>query len=61
MGLALTTALAFCLWVTMWALGVGGFDGIMLTVVIVLVAATLKALARFLPGVERSQGNSGGW
>jgi len=59
MGLALVTALAFCLWVVLWALGVGGFDGFMLTVVIILVAATLKSLAHFLPGVDRPKGPHG--
>jgi hypothetical protein len=61
MGLALTTTLAFCLWVFLWAIGVKGFDGMMITLVIVLVAATLKSLARFLPGVSRSDGPGGGW
>jgi len=53
MALALTTTLALCLWVTLWAVGVKGFDAIMLTAVIVLVAATLKSLAKYLPGAER--------
>jgi hypothetical protein len=61
MGLALVTALAFCLWVTLWALGVGGFDGFMLTAVIILIAGTLKSLVHFLPGVDRSKGSNGGW
>jgi hypothetical protein len=61
MGLALTTTLAFCLWVFLWALGVKGFDGILITLVIVLVAATLKSLTQFLPGASRAKGSSGGW
>jgi hypothetical protein len=60
MGLALTTTLAFCLWIVMWALGVKGFDGMLITLVIVLVAATVKSLTKFLPGANRS-GGSGGW
>jgi hypothetical protein len=52
MGLALTTTLALCLWVALWAVGIKGFDAIMLTAVIVLVAATLKSLAKYLPGAE---------
>ena len=54
MGLALTTTLALCLWVSLWSVGVKGFDGFMLTIVIVLVAATLKMLTRYLPGAEKS-------
>jgi hypothetical protein len=61
MGLALTATLAFCLWVFLWALGVKGFDGMMITLVILVVAGTLKSLAKFLPGAERRGGPSGGW
>jgi hypothetical protein len=61
MGLALTTSLAFCLWIVLWAIGVKGFDGFMITIVIVLVAATLKSLTQFLPGADRARGSGGGW
>jgi hypothetical protein len=61
MGLALTAALAFCLWIVLWALGVKSFDGFMITLVILLVAGTLKSLAKFLPGAGRSGGFHGGW
>ncbi len=62
MGLALTTTLALCLWVALWSVGVKGFDGFMLTVVIVLVGATLKMLTRYLPGAPaRDQRSRGGW
>jgi hypothetical protein len=61
MGLALTTALAFCLWIVLWAIGVKGFDGFMITIVIVLIAGTLKSLAKFLPGASRAKGTPGGW
>lgn len=61
MGLAFTTALAFCLWVVLWAIGVKGFDGFMITIVIVLIAGTLKSLTQFLPGASRAKGTPGGW
>ncbi len=61
MGLALTATLAFCLWVVLWALGVKGFDGILITLLILIVAATLKSLTQFLPGAQRRGGPSGGW
>jgi hypothetical protein len=60
MGLAFTTTLAFCLWVFLWAIGVKGFDGFLITIVIVLIAGTLKSLTKFLPGAARAKG-SGGW
>jgi len=52
MGLALTTTFAICLWVVLWALGVKGFDGILLALVIVLIGATIRSVASFLPGRE---------
>lgn len=64
MGLALVTTLAFCLWITLWSVGVKGFDGMMLTVAIVLVAATLKSLVKYLPGLpapSEPQRPRGGW
>jgi hypothetical protein len=61
MGLALVTTLAFCLWITLWALGAKGFDAMMLTVVIILVAATLKSLLKYLPGVAQRDRHGGGW
>jgi hypothetical protein len=61
MGLALTTALAFCLWIVLWAIGVKSFDAFMITIVIVLIAGTLKSLTKFLPGAGRQSGSNGGW
>ena len=61
MGLALVTTLAFCLWIVLWAVGVKSFDGFMITIVIVLIAGTVKSLGKFLPGVSRGSGHSGGW
>jgi hypothetical protein len=52
MGLALTTTFAACLWIVLWALGVKGFDGVLLALVIVLLGATVRSLAHFLPGRE---------
>lgn len=61
MGLALVTAFAFCLWVILWGLGVGGFDGMMLTLTIIVIAGSVVALKRFLPGARAPKGPSGGW
>lgn len=54
MGLVLTTTLALCLWVALWAVGIKSFDAILLPIVIVLIAATVKSLTRYLPGADRS-------
>ncbi|HEX5146988.1 MAG TPA: hypothetical protein VFV85_08195 [Conexibacter sp.] len=61
MGLAFTATLAFCLWVFLWAIGVKGFDGMLITLVIIVVATTVKSLTRFMPGAGRARGGDGGW
>ncbi len=60
MALAFTTTLALCLWVALWAVGVKGFDAILLSLVIIILAATLKSLTRFLPNAPAKK-PSGGW
>jgi hypothetical protein len=60
MGLALTAALAFCLWVFLWAIGVKSFDAMLITLLILVIAGTIKSLGKFLPGASRPSKN-GGW
>jgi len=38
------------LWLVLWSLGVSGFDAILIAVVMVLVAISLRNLLPFLPG-----------
>jgi len=61
MGLALTATFAFCLWVFLWAIGVKSFDAILITLLILVIAGTIKSLGKFLPGASRAKGSSGGW
>jgi hypothetical protein len=49
MGLAAATTAALCLWVALWAIGVKALDGILLSLLIVIVAAGLKILSAYLP------------
>ena len=60
MGLALTATFAFCLWIVLWAIGVRGFDGMLVTLLILVIAATVRSLGQFLPGASR-RSSSGGW
>jgi hypothetical protein len=55
MALLLTTIFSAALWVVLISLGVKPFDAGMLSVLIVLVAATAKAFAPFLPGHRRPE------
>lgn len=50
MGLILTATAGLSLWLILWALGVSGFDGIMIAVAMVLVAIGVRTLLPFLPG-----------
>jgi hypothetical protein len=61
MGLALTATLAFCLWVFLWAIGVKSFDAMLITLLILVIAGTLKSLGKFLPGASQRGASNGGW
>jgi hypothetical protein len=50
MGLILTVTAGLVIWIVLWAMGAKGFDAFMLAGVIILVGATLKILAGYLPG-----------
>jgi hypothetical protein len=50
MGLVVATTFGLVIWLVMWALGVKAIDSFMITVVVVLVGATARILAPYLPG-----------
>jgi hypothetical protein len=50
MGLVVATTLGLVIWLVMWALGVKAIDAFMITVVLVLVGATARIIAPYLPG-----------
>ena len=50
MGLVLTVTAGLVAWVVLWALGAKGFDAFLLAGAIILVGASLKILASYLPG-----------
>ena len=50
MGLLLTTIAGLVVWIVLWALGVKSFDAFMITVLMVVIAATARIVAPFLPG-----------
>ena len=54
MGLVVVTTVGLVIWIVMWALGIKAFDAFMITVLIALVAATLRMLVPYLPGNRRS-------
>lgn len=61
MGLLLTTIAGLVLWIVLWAIGVKSFDAFLLTVALVLVAATLRLFAPFFTGSRGDDEPGGGW
>jgi hypothetical protein len=52
-GLLLTTIFSAALWIVLLSLGTKPFDALMLSVLLILLAATAQALKGFLPGSRR--------
>ena len=50
MTLVLWTTFALVLWIVLWSLGPKSFDAFMLTVLIIVIGATLESVKRYLPG-----------
>jgi hypothetical protein len=50
MGLILTLTAGLIVWIVLWALGAKGWDAFMLATLIIVVGATLKIVAGYLPG-----------
>jgi hypothetical protein len=55
MGLLLTTIAAGSVWIVLIALGIKPFDGLLVALAMVLVAATAHVFAPFLPGNRREE------
>jgi hypothetical protein len=54
MGLVLATTFGLIVWIVLWALGIKAFDSFLITVLVVLVGATVRILAPYLPGNRES-------
>ena len=54
MGIVLATTIGLIIWLVLWAIGAKAFDAFMITVLIALVAVTLRMLMPYLPGNRRS-------
>jgi hypothetical protein len=48
--LVLTTTAGLCLWVVLWAVGVKAFDAFLLTLGMIVLAATVRMILPSLPG-----------
>jgi hypothetical protein len=54
MGVILASTFGLVLWLVLWALGVKAFDAFLLTMLIALVAVTVRMIAPYLPGNRRT-------
>ncbi len=54
MGIVLATTVGLIVWIVLWSLGAKGIDGFMITVVIALLAGTVRMVVPFLPGKSSS-------
>ena len=52
MGLVLTTTFGLVLWIILWAIGAKALDAFLITTVVIMLGATGKILAPYLPGRE---------
>jgi len=50
MGVILTATAGLCIWIVLWALGISGFDAILIAIVMVLIAIGFHNVLPFLPG-----------
>jgi hypothetical protein len=50
MGLVVATTFGLIVWIVLWALGVKAIDSFIITLLVVLLGATARMLAPYLPG-----------
>ena len=58
MGLLLTTTAGLVVWIVLWSIGVKSFDAFLITITMIVLAATAHVFAPHLPG-KRSDDESG--
>lgn len=52
--LVVATTIGLMIWIILWAIGSKPFDAFLITILIALVAATVRMLLPYLPGNRRS-------
>ena len=55
MGLLLTTIAGLVVWIVLWAIDVKSFDAFLITLAMILVAATARIFSPYLPGNRREE------
>jgi hypothetical protein len=52
MGLVVTTTFGLVLWIVLWAIGAKALDAFLIAAVVIMLGATARILAPYLPGRE---------
>jgi hypothetical protein len=60
-GLLLTTIAGLAVWIVLWSIGVKSFDAFMITVGMIVVAATARLFAPMLSGDRGEDEPGSGW
>jgi hypothetical protein len=61
MGLLLTTIAGLVVWIVLWSIGVKSFDAFLITIAMIVVAATARVFAPFLPGNRPDEESGTRW
>ena len=61
MGLLLTTIAGLVVWIVLWSIGVKSFDAFMITILMIVIAATARVFAPMLARNRGEEERSGGW
>jgi hypothetical protein len=56
MGVLLTLIAGLVVWIVLWAIGVKSLDAIMITLLMLVIAAAVRMLAPHLPGRRPDEG-----
>jgi hypothetical protein len=55
MGVLITAIFSLALWVVLWAIGLKSFDGFLIAMFFILLAAGTRLLVPYLPGSRPSE------
>jgi hypothetical protein len=61
MGLLLTTIAGLVVWIVLWSIGVKSFDAFMLTITMIVIAATVHVFAPFFGRDRGGEQSDSGW
>ena len=61
MGLLLTTIAGLIVWIVLWAFGTKSFDAFLITIFMIVIAATARIFRPYLPGYRAEEESGTRW